>query len=180
MTDGPKIQKKEDRKNELYCFVPNIWSNLHMVNFNALIGHMVFIYLVVHFWSNWPVSNKCWFFAFKRVGSSQCLLFLLPWWWVQTCWVFDQKVRPLTSLGLVHWLKLLIWRVPCSGKLRRPRWTVLEVPRWFGPWLFGQKRMGNGKQVNKAEIKIKVKNISALLVVIETTWIIISLFLEVL
>ena len=31
MTDGPKIQKKTENKK--YCFVPNIWSNLHLVNF---------------------------------------------------------------------------------------------------------------------------------------------------
>ena len=36
MTEGPKIQKAEDQK---YCFVPNIGSNLHLVDMNTtLIG----------------------------------------------------------------------------------------------------------------------------------------------
>ena len=43
MTEGPKIKKTEDRK---YCFVPNIRSNLHLVNFDMLIGHTAFIYLM--------------------------------------------------------------------------------------------------------------------------------------
>ena len=34
MTEGPKIQKTEDQK---YCFVPNIRSNLHLVNFSPII-----------------------------------------------------------------------------------------------------------------------------------------------
>ena len=34
MTEGPKIQKKEDGK---YCFALNIQSNLHKVNFDMLI-----------------------------------------------------------------------------------------------------------------------------------------------
>ena len=35
MTIGPK--KKKKTQDQKCCFVPNIWSNLHLVNFNLLI-----------------------------------------------------------------------------------------------------------------------------------------------
>ena len=42
-----KINKTEQPKNHKYCFEPNIWSNLHLVNFDMLIEKVKIFTLIV-------------------------------------------------------------------------------------------------------------------------------------
>ena len=99
MTKQPK--KHEINKTKKYCFGPNICSSLHLFNSDVLISHLFFIYWVlwywilghrvfdfwdVRFWSNVPVSPNVtintyfWFHKFYIKTSFTVLSIQIPDW----------------------------------------------------------------------------------------------------
>ena len=72
----------------------------------------------------------------------------LPLWLVLKHWAAaDWSCRTRRRPGSGRWRTAWTWRGSCSGKLRLPRWTALEVRRWCGPWLCG--RNGKGTRVSQ-------------------------------
>ena len=110
MTKQPKKQKKH--KTEQYCFEPNLaYSSILQY---STFGHVVFIYSVVRFWSNVPVSEKPGL-KFTKLCNHSFLILQTPL--DKNCNLFHCKIeivmlRHSLSGEVIFFLCGILWVLP--------------------------------------------------------------------